>query len=219
MLLLHAGRVVPTDRLIHELWGERPPSTASNALQNAVSQLRKAIGPETLQTRAPGYVLAVEAGADRCGRVRGRSSRPPAGPHRRSARDSCRTALEMWRGPALAEFTFESFAQGEIHRLEELRLAAIEQRIEADIECGRFADVVPELEALVAEHPHRETQQKLLMLALYRAGRQVEALDAYQSARARLVDELGIEPSEELRRLHAAILRQEAGLARRRQRS
>jgi DNA-binding SARP family transcriptional activator len=211
VLLLHAGRVVPTDRLIHELWGERPPSTASNALQNAVSQLRKAIGPETLQTRAPGYVLAVEAGQIDAGRFEAALA-----PARRAAPEErarlLRAALEMWRGPALAEFAFESFAQGEIHRLEELRLAAIEHRIEADIECGRFADVVPELEALVAEHPHRETQQKLLMLALYRAGRQVEALDAYQSARARLVDELGIEPSEELRRLHAAILRQEAGL-------
>ena len=212
VLLLHAGRVVPTDRLVHELWGERPPATAANALQNAISQLRKAIGPETLQTRAPGYLLAVESDQIDAGQFEAAlAAARRAAPEERAR--LFRQALELWRGPPLAEFTFESFAQGEIHRLEELRLVALEQRIDADIESGRAGDVIAELEALVAEHPLRETQRKLLMLALYRAGRQAEALDAYQSARARLVDELGIEPSEDLRRLHGAILRQDAGLS------
>jgi DNA-binding SARP family transcriptional activator len=212
VLLLHAGRVVPTDRLIHEIWGDRPPTSAANSLQNAVSQLRKVLGPETLQTRAPGYVLVVENGRIDAGRFESAlSDARRAAPAERAR--LLRQALDTWRGPPLAEFTFASFAQSEIHRLEELRLVATEQRIEADIESGRPGDVVPELQGLVAEHPLRETYWRLLMLALYRAGRQAEALDAYQSARARLVDELGIEPGEELRRLHGSILRQDAGLS------
>jgi DNA-binding SARP family transcriptional activator len=212
VLLLHAGRVVATDRLVHELWGERPPSTASASLQNAVSQLRKVIGAETLQTRAPGYMLAVESGDIDAGRFEAALvAARRAAPTERAR--LLRQALAMWRGPPLAEFTFESFAQSEIHRLEELRLAAIEQRIDADIESGSPGEVIAELEALVVAHPLRESYWKLLMLALYRSGRQAEALDAYQSARSRLVEDLGIEPSEELRRLHGSILRQDAGLA------
>ena len=212
VLLLHAGRVVPTDRLIHELWGDHPPASAANSLQNAVSQLRKVLGPETLQTRAPGYVLLVENSSIDVGRFESAlSDARRAAPAERAR--LLRQALDTWRGPPLAEFTFASFAQSEIHRLEELRLAATEQRIEADIESGQPGDVVPELHGLVAEHPLRERYWRLLMLALYRAGRQAEALDAYQSARVRLVDELGIEPSEELRRLHSSILRQDAGLS------
>ena len=212
VLVLHAGRVVPTDRLIHELWGEHPPNSAAASLQNAVSQLRKAIGAETLQTRAPGYVLAVEGDQIDAGRFEGAlAASRRAAPEERAR--LLRQALDTWRGPPLAEFTFDSFAQSEIHRLEELRLVAIEQRIEADIEGGQSGDVVAELESLVVAHPLRETYWKLLMLALYRSGRQAEALDAYQSARMRLVEELGIEPSEDLRRLHSSILRQDAGLA------
>ena len=203
VLLLHAGRVVPTDRLIHEIWGDHPPTSAANALQNAVSQLRKVLGPETLQTRAPGYVLVVENSRIDAGRFESAlADARRAAPAERAR--LLRQALDTWRGPPLAEFTFASFAQNEIHRLEELRLVATEQRIEADIESGQPGDVVPELHGLVAEHPLRETYWRLLMLALYRAGRQAEALDAYQSARVRLVDELGIEPSEELRRLHGS---------------
>ena len=211
VLLLHAGHVVPTDRLVHELWGEHPPNTAASSLQNAVSQLRKVIGAETLQTRAPGYVLAVESEHIDAGRFEGAIvAARRAAPEERAR--LLRLALDTWRGPPLAEFTFDSFAQGEIHRLDELRLVAVEQRIEADVDSGRPGEVVAELEALVVAHPLRETYWKLLMLALYRSGRQAEALDAYQSARERLVEELGIEPSEELRRLHGSILRQEAGL-------
>ncbi len=214
VLLLHAGRVVPNDRLVYELWGEHPPSSVANSLQNAVSQLRKVLGAETLQTRAPGYVLAIESDRIDAGRFEALlvASRRAAPPERARL---LRQALGMWRGPPLAEFTFVSFAQSEIHRLEELRLVALEQRIEADIECGNPGQVVPELEALVVDHPLREPYLKLLMLALYRAGRQAEALDAYQSARARLVEGLGIEPGEEVRRLHSSILRQEAGLTER----
>ena len=212
VLLLHAGRVVATDRLIHELWGAHRRHRQRDSLQNAVSQLRKVLGPETLQTRAPGYVLAVENSRIDAGRFESAlSDARRAAPAERAR--LLRQALDMWRGTPLAEFTFASFAQSEIHRLEELRLVATEQRIEADIEGGQPGDVVPELHGLVAEHPLRETYWRLLMLALYRAGRQAEALDAYQSARVRLVDELGIEPSEELRRLHGSILRQDAGLS------
>jgi DNA-binding SARP family transcriptional activator len=212
VLLLEAGRVVPTDRLVDLLWGEEAPRTATTSLQNAVSQLRKVLGAELVETRPPGYVLRVETGQIDAGRferaLRGARAEPPA---RRS--ELLRDALAMWRGPALADFAFEQFAQAEIRRLEELRLIALEERIAADLEVGRHGDVVGELEALVAEHPLRETFRRQQMLALYRSGRQAEALDAFQDARTRFVEELGIEPGPELRRLQAEILRHDAGIA------
>jgi len=211
-LLLEAGRVVPTDRLVHNLWGERPPRTAATSLHNLLSQLRKLLGAEMLVTQAPGYVLRVSADqidASRFERLLEIARR--AEPEER--REHLLHALSLWRGPALAEFTFEQFAQSEIRRLEELRLVALEERIEADLDLGRHGDVVGELEALVDEHPLRETFRRQQMLALYRSGRQAEALGVYQDARRRFVEELGIEPGPELKRLQSEILRHEAGLA------
>jgi DNA-binding SARP family transcriptional activator len=212
ILLLDAGRVVPTDRLIDQLWGERPPATATTSLHNAVSQLRRLLGAGALETRSPGYVLHVERetiDAMRFERLLrdARQAEPEA-----KAR-KLREALGLWRGPALAEFAFDAWAGPEANRLEELRLVALGQRIDADLELDRHGDVVGELDALVGEHPLRETFRRQQMLALYRSGRQAEALEAYQDARARFVDELGIEPGPELKQLQAEILRHEAGIA------
>jgi DNA-binding SARP family transcriptional activator len=211
-LLLEAGRVVPTDRLVDLLWGEEAPKTATTSLQNAVSRLRRELGEDLLETRAPGYVLRIDPGQIDATRFEQllRSARTAAPAERRVLLER---ALGLWRGPALAEFAFQQFAQAEIRRLEELRLVAVEHRIETDLELGGHGDVVGELEALVAAHPLRETFHRQLMLALYRSGRQAEALEAYQTARARFVEELGIEPGPELRQLQSEILRQGAGLA------
>jgi DNA-binding SARP family transcriptional activator len=199
LLVLNANRVVSRERLIDELWGDDPPATAVASLQVYVSRLRKVLGPKVLVTRAPGYVLWVGPGEldlEKFERLRG------------SGRAG--EALALWRGPALAEFS-EPFAQVEAARLEGLRLAALEQRIDAELERGLFADSIAELEPLVAEHPHRERFRAQLMLALYRDGRQAEALEAYRQAREAL-DELGIEPSDELRRLERSILMHDAAL-------
>jgi DNA-binding SARP family transcriptional activator len=212
ILVLEAGRVVATDRLIDLLWGEEAPKTATASLQNAVGRLRRALGADVLETRAPGYVLSVspdQIDARRVERTLLEARRLPAD----ERRDRLQAALALWRGPALAEFAFDDFAQAEIRRLDELRLVVIEERIEADLELGRHGDVTSELESLVRDHPLRETFRRQLMLALYRAGRQAEALEVYQDARARFVDELGIEPGPELKRLQSEILRHEAGLA------
>jgi DNA-binding SARP family transcriptional activator len=212
VLLLEAGRVVATDRLVDLLWGEEAPKTATTSLQNAISRLRRELGAEVLETRAPGYVLRAEpewVDARRFELLLRDARR--AGPQDR--RELLERALGLWRGPALAEFAFEQFAQAEIRRLEELRLVALEERIDADLELGRHGDVVGELEALVGEHPLRETLRHQLMLALYRSGRQAEALDVYQDARARFVEELGIEPGPELKRLQSEILRHDATIS------
>jgi DNA-binding SARP family transcriptional activator len=212
ILLLEAGRVVSTDRLVDLLWGEAAPRTATTSLQNSISKLRRELGPEILETRAPGYVLRVDPSRVDANRFEQllRDARRADPEERRALLEH---ALGLWRGPALAEFAFEQFAQAEIRRLEELRLVALEERIEADLELGHHGDVVGELESLVREHPLRETSRRQLMLALYRSGRQAEALDAYTDARARFVEELGIEPGPELKKLQAEILRHEAGLA------
>lgn len=212
ILVLEAGRVVPTDRLVDQLWGEGAPKTATASLQNAVGRLRRALGADVLETRAPGYVLSVEQDqidARRFERQLVDARRLPAA----ERREQLVQALALWRGPALAEFAFDDFAQAEIRRLEELRLVARGERIDVDLELGRQGDVIGELESLARDHPLRETFRRQLMLALYRAGRQAEALEVYQDARARFIDELGIEPGPELKRLQAEILRHEAGLA------
>ena len=210
ILVLEAGRVVPIDRLIDLLWGEEAPRTATASLQNTIGRLRKALGSDVLVTRSPGYVLSVEPDqidARRFENALADARRlPPA-----ERRDWLQAALALWRGPALAEFAFDDFAQAEIRRLEELRLIAHGERIETDLDLGRHGDVIGELEALVGEHPLRETFRRQLMLALYRAGRQAEALEVYRDARARFIDELGIEPGPELKRLQSEILRHEAG--------
>jgi DNA-binding SARP family transcriptional activator len=212
ILLLRAGQVVSTDRLIDDLWGENPPRTAATSLQNLVSQLRKALGAEALVTRAPGYLLEVN-GCELDLRRFELLVRSAHGAEPEERARLLREALTLWAGPPLAEFAYEPFAEGEIARLEERRLAALEDLHDAALELGEHAQLVGELESLVADHPLRERLRGQLMLALYRAGRQAEALQAYQDGRRRLVDELGIEPSPALQALHASILRQEAALA------
>jgi DNA-binding SARP family transcriptional activator len=211
LLLLEAGRVVPQDRLIDALWNEKPPRTAVTSLQNFVSQLRKVLGPSVLETKAPGYRINVRPGEldlDRFRQLVEQARRMDVTDKRAKLRE----ALALWRGPALADFGFESFAQQHIAHLEELRLATLEERVQADLDDGRHAELVGELEGLVEEHPVRERLRGQYLLALYRSGRQAEALQAYQDGRRLLVEELGIEPSRELQQLHGAILRQEAGL-------
>jgi DNA-binding SARP family transcriptional activator len=215
VLLLRANETVSTDRLIDELWGDGPPASAGKIVQVYVSHLRKALGEGILLTRAPGYLLQIEPDAldiRHFERLLEEARRRLAGGEPAQARPLLEDALRLWRGPPLAEFAYEDFAQAEIARLEELRLAALEERIETDLALGRHADVVPELEALVGKHPLRERLRGQLMLALYRSGRQAEALAAYQSARRLLAEELGLEPSEPLQRLEKAILDHEAEL-------
>ena len=213
ILLLSANEVVPADRLIEGLWGERPPESGRTALQVRVSQLRKTLGSTGAQivTREPGYVIQLEEeqlDLHVFERLIGEAdAAEPA-----IAVDKLREALSLWRGPPLADLYYESFAQPAIARLEELRLAAIEKRIDADLALGRHAALIAELEALVGEHPLRERLRAQLMLALYRADRQAEALDAYQRTRARLSEELGLEPGLRLRTLHAQILNQDPSL-------
>src|SRR5215218_4075014 len=203
VLLVNANRVVSRDRLIDELWGEQPPETAVQSLQVYVSRLRKVLPPETLLTRPPGYLLEVapsDVDLQRFERLLSEGHQALAEGDAEGAAQVLHDALALWRGPALAEFAFDPFAQAEIGRLEDLRLAAVEERIEADLALGRHADLIGELQALIAENPHRERLRGQLMLALYRSGRQAEALAAYQAARHALVDELGIEPSANLQR-------------------
>jgi predicted ATPase/DNA-binding SARP family transcriptional activator/Tfp pilus assembly protein PilF len=212
LLLLHANAVVPRDRLIDALWGEHPPETAPNALQVAVHALRKLLGADRIVTRGPGYLLRVEAGELDLRRFlelvdRSRAEAPAAGA------ETLREALALWAGPPLSDVGEAPFAEPERARLEELHVAALEERIAADLALGRHAELVPELEALVAAHPYRERLRREHMLALYRSGRQAEALDAYRQARRILVDDLGIEPGAELQDLERAILRQDPALA------
>jgi DNA-binding SARP family transcriptional activator/DNA-binding beta-propeller fold protein YncE len=219
LLLLHANQVVPSERLIDDLWGETPPATAAKTVQVYVSQLRKALrngepeGP--LLTRGRGYVLRVGQGELDLDRFEaavedGRRALDRDAPVQ--AAEALRAGLALWRGPPLADLAYEPFAHAEIARLEELRVSALEQRIEADLALGRHDQVVGELEALVAEHPLRERLRGQLMLALYRCHRQAEALDAYRDGRRHLIDELGIEPSGSLRELNDAILAQDPAL-------
>ena len=175
ILLVRAGEAVSTDLLIEELWGEHPPPTALKALQGHVSQLRKLLGPGALVTQAPGYVLRVEPEETDVGRFE-RLAGEAAGAPPATAAELLREALGIWRGAALAEFAYEDFARGEIARLEGIRQAVLEDRIEADLALGRHADLVAELEGLVTRNPHRERLNGQLMLALYRSGRQAQAL-------------------------------------------
>jgi DNA-binding SARP family transcriptional activator len=211
-LLLRAGEPVSADRLIEDLWGESPPRTARDALQNYVSLLRKALGADMLVTHDGSYLLAVEPeqiDVTRFDRLTA-EARAIEAPEPRA--EKLREALALWRGPPLADLAYEPFAAVEIARLEELRLAATQDLIDAELELGRHADLVPELEALIQEHPFDERLRGQLMLALYRGGRQAEALDAYQAARRVLDEELGLEPGPPLRELEQAILRHDASL-------
>jgi DNA-binding SARP family transcriptional activator len=212
LLLLRRGELVPGVQLIEALWGEEPPGTAQTALHGHISALRKLVGPERIRTRPPGYLLDVSAREVDLGRfealVKQARERDDL-----AARSSClREALALWRGDPLTELQGDAFADREIARLNELRVTALEDRIEADLALGRHHELVPELEPLVAEHPYRERLRGELMLALYRCGRQAEALRVHQSGRSALVEELGLEPGPALRELELRILRQDAGL-------
>ena len=219
ILLLRANQSVPRDVLAHELWGEQPPPGAQGSLDVYVSRLRKALGPyangSVLITRPGAYSLLVEEGqldARRFERLveQGRAALTRNAPDQAAAR--LRAALKLWRGPALADLADGPGPRIEAFRLEELKLSATEDRIESDLALGRHADVVGELEALVAAHPLRERLQGQLMIALYRCGRQAEALEAYQASRRKLVEELGLEPGPALQRVERAILQQDASL-------
>ena len=213
LLLLSANEVVSADRLIEELWGEEAPESGRTALQVRVSQLRKALDGAggRIATRAPGYLLRVDRDElDLYCFERLVSEADAAEPAEAAAK--LREALGLWRGAPLDDLSYASFAQPAIRQLEELRLAALEKRIEAALELGRQAELVGELEMLVEEHPLREHLHAQLMLALYRCGRQADALAAYQNARRVLVEQLALEPSAPLRQLERAILRQEASL-------
>ncbi len=217
ILALHPNEVVSIDRLVDELWGENPPATAVHTVQVFVSRLRNRLGAagERLVTRPPGYVLsfgADEIDAGRCEELYERARAALSGGRAAEAAALLRDAQALWRGPPLSEFTYEPFAQATIARLEELRLSCREELIDAELALGRHADVIPELEALVREQPFRERPRGQLMLALYRCGRQAEALEAFQQTRRMLVDELAVEPSGTLRELEQAILSQDASL-------
>ena len=212
LLALRAEEVVSVDRLLDELWGERPPPTARNALQNYVSHLRKLLGADTLRTRPPGYVLDIareNVDAHRFSRLV-EDSQSQAPPERAA---TLRQALACWRGPALVDVEFEPFALTEAARLEDIRATAEEELVAAELELGRHAELAPRIEDLVARNPMRERLRGQLMLALYRSGRQAEALAAYQDARRALIDELGIEPGTALRALEQGILRHDPALA------
>ena len=219
MLLLRPNQAVSRDVLVDQLWGERPPAGAQHTLEVYISRLRKtleeAAGCQLVVTRPGAYLLRVEADqvdVNRLERLAGEGLQALAANAPTAAAAAFRQALALWRGAALADLSHEPFAQAEIARLEDLRAGVVEDRIEADLALGHHADVVGELKSLVAACPLRERLQEQLMVALYRCGRQPEALAAYRSARRDMVEELGIEPGPALRRVERAILAQDAWL-------
>ena len=223
LLLLNANHAVSRDRLIDELWGAEAPPTVSTQLRVRLAELRQLLEPGR-ESRAPGEVLVSQDGGYlirvesdeldmlRFERLLGEASSRLEAEEPEAAAEELRGALALWRGSALEDFTYEPFAQATIARLEELRLVALERRMEADLSLGRHEDLVPELEGLIASHRHRERLRAHLMLALYRAGRQGDALAAFQNARRTLDEELGIEPSPALRELEQAVLQQDLSL-------
>jgi YVTN family beta-propeller protein len=218
ILLLRANQIVSADALVDALWGERPPESFANTVQGYVSRLRKLLSSgegQVIRYSPPGYVLQVEAeqvDSHRFERLILEATQARAKDDPETAGATLREALALWRGAPLADIVLNSFIEPELRRLEELRLTALEEWIEVKLTLDRRADVVPELEALVAEHPLRERLRGALMLALYRSGRQSEALEVYRDGRRRLVEEIGIEPGRDLRELERAILSQDASL-------
>ncbi|MET1008675.1 MAG: BTAD domain-containing putative transcriptional regulator [Gaiellaceae bacterium] len=215
LLLVNANRTLPIDRIVDDLWGDDVPESAQKMVQIHVSKLRKVLSPGLLHTRPPGYSLQLapdDVDLFRFERLVADSRKDLDAGRAEEASAGFRRGLELWRGPALAEFASEPFAETEGARLEELRISALEGRLEADLQLGRHGDLVGELEALIARYPLREGLRRQHMLALYRSGRQAEALAAYQEARRALADELGIEPSPALRELERSILQQDSSL-------
>ena len=223
LLLLHVNETLSTDRLIDELWGERPPANAAKTVQMQISRLRKALAGEAgngsanvVVTREGGYELTLDPerlDSHRFERLVAEGRSELAGGYPERALSMLDEALSLWRGAPLPELAFQPFAQREVGRLDDLRVAALERLIEAKLALGRHAEVVGQLEALIGEHPYREGLRAQLMLALYRSERQADALQAYQDARRTLVEELGIEPGERLRELERAVLAQDPTLA------
>jgi YVTN family beta-propeller protein len=216
LLLLHANEVVSAERLIDELWGERPPATSGKIVQVYISQLRRELGVGALLTRAGGYVLRLEPDdldVTRFERTLAEAERSRAAGEPARVAELLREGLALWRGPPLAEFRYERFAQQEIARLEELRLVALEARIDADLALGRHPHLVSELGALVLEHPLRERMRGQLMLALYRCGRQAEALSTYRAGARMLSDGLGLDPGPALRELERKVVEHSPELA------
>jgi len=216
ILLLHSNSVVSVDDLADALYAGAAPVTAVTQVQRQISELRKAVGSESvIETRSPGYLIRLapdQLDLHRFERLTGEASRALADGEVQPAADLLREALGLWRGAPLADLAYESFAQAAIERLREIRVGALELRIEADLALARHSQLVGELEELVAEHPLREGFRGQLMLALYRSGRQAEALEVYRKTREALVDELGIEPTPALHQLERAILAQDQSL-------
>ena len=208
-LLLHPNELVSTDRLIDALWGERPPPTAAKILQNAVSQLRRVLGEDRLLTQPPGYRFRLEPGELDLHRFEQLAQEGRAKHDAQVLRD----ALAIWRGEPLSNLRDEPFAQHAARQLEEARLSVLEDRIDADLAAGRDAVLVPELEQLIAREPLRERPYGQLMLALYRDGRQAEALETYQRARKMLSEEVGLQPGPQLQELERRMLNQDPALA------
>jgi DNA-binding SARP family transcriptional activator len=211
-LLLDVNRVVPAETLVEALWGEAPPASAPKVLQAYVSQLRKALGRERIETHPPGYALVADPAEVDLRRFEELAEAAYATDSPARWVELLREALSLWRGPALAEFRQEPFAHAAGRRLAELRLAAVERRIEAELELGEHGRLVAELEELVTQEPLREQLRASLMLALYRCGRQAEALERYRDGRQIMVEKLGIEPGPALQDLERAILRQDPRL-------
>ncbi len=212
-LLLHVNEVVPSEQILMDLWGEDSPVSAANSLQAAISRLRRVLPPGRLITRAPGYALRIfpeELDVSQFEQLVSEGREALAAGAAEEAARTLRQALSLWRGPALADFRYEPFAQAEIVQLEELHLTCLEERIEADLALGLASVLVAELRRLVSEHPLRERLRGQLMLALYRDGRQTEALEVYREFRSVLRDELGLDPSPQLRELETAILRHDS---------
>ena len=209
LLLLHANEPLGRDHLIDELWDGRPPDTAAKVLQNGVASLRKALARDRIVTHGSGYALRVdpdELDAWRFEQIVDDGRRALGSGDPEGAASTLRRGEALWRGAALSDFSYDSFARAHSFRLDELRIACVEDRIDAELELGEHVSLVAELKELVAAHPLRERLRAQLMLALYRSGRQVEALDVYRSGRSALVDELGIEPGQRLQQLERQIL-------------
>jgi len=215
VLLLHAGETVSTDRLADALWGEQPPTSATSSMHAYVSRLRKALGRERVVRDSRGYRLAVEPDEldlHRFQRLLDSGRDRLAQGDAEAAAQTLRKALSLWRGPPLADFAYEPFAAEWIARLDELRLEALEERVDAELALGRHRQLVGELDKLVREHPLRERLRGQQMLALYRSGRQADALEVYRSGRRLLDEELGLEPDDALQRLEKAILNHDPSL-------